>query len=134
MYEILDHEADVGVKGYGKNWEQAFQEAAKAMFSLMTDLDKIKPRKTLEIEAESDEIDTLFIEFLNELLYLQSIHEMIFSEFKIKIKNNKLKGKIKGQKIKEDTELRTEVKAATYAGLKAKQENNQKIVQCILDV
>ncbi len=44
-YEQFEHKADVGVRGYGKTIEEAFENGAKAMFSIMVNIAKIEPKK-----------------------------------------------------------------------------------------
>ncbi len=41
-FEIVDHTADVGIIAYGANMNQAFANAAKALFSLITELDDVE--------------------------------------------------------------------------------------------
>ena len=41
-YEIIDHTADIGAKAYGKNLSEAFENAAKAMFDIITDKSEIE--------------------------------------------------------------------------------------------
>ena len=41
-FEILDHTADIGIIAYGADIRQAFTNAARALFSLITELDDIK--------------------------------------------------------------------------------------------
>ena len=40
-FEILDHTADVGIIAYGADLRQAFANAARALFSLITELDDV---------------------------------------------------------------------------------------------
>lgn len=138
MYEILEHEADVGVRGWGQTWEEAFESAAKGMFSVMTDVNRISPENNFDIKVDGKDIETLFVGFLNELLYMKDVEENLFSEFDVKIEKNekyRLKGQVKGEEIKPGKhELETEVKAATNFGLKSGEKDGKKYVQCILDV
>jgi len=50
-YEILDHTADAGVRGIGKTVEEAFCEAARGMFSLMVDLERVEPKEAMKVEV-----------------------------------------------------------------------------------
>ena len=52
-FEHFEHRADIGVKGIGKTLVQAFEEAGRAMFEVMTDIKKIKPKtKAARIPGE----------------------------------------------------------------------------------
>jgi SHS2 domain-containing protein len=134
MYEFFEHEADVGIRGIGSSLEEAFAEAARAMFSVMVDIDKVKPIKSIEIACKAENDEELFIEFLNKLLAEATINEMVFSSFIVQIRDHELTGTAKGEKLDpERHDIKTEVKAATYSQLRVERDE-EFIVQCIVDV
>ena len=135
-FENFEHKADIGVRGMGKTIEEAFQEAAKAMFSIECNLEKVKKVKKVKISCSAENVEELFVEWLNALLAQSSVHEMMFSEFRVEIENNKLKGEALGEKLNKNQELKTEIKAATYSQLKVFEDRKNKrfIAQCIVDV
>lgn len=140
MYELFEHEADVGIRGIGKTLEKAFEEAAKALFSVEVDIKKVKARKTVKVSCEAENIEELFVEWLNALLTKASITDMVFSQFNVKIEKKKdgfkLEGTAKGEKINPRKHgTKDEVKGATYAELKVYQDKKKRwIAQCIVDV
>ena len=139
-YKFLEHQADVGILGIGKSWEESFQESAKAMFEVMFNIKKIKLEKEIIIKVKANSLENLFVKLLNELLAQADIQELIFSNFNIAI--NKSNGEsvsltctAKGDSFNLDKyEIKTEVKAATYSGLKLYEKENQFYSQCVLDV
>ena len=137
-YELLDHEADIGIRGYGNTIEEAFENGAKAMFSVMIDLDEVNPEKNVEIKCEAPDLETLFIEWLNELLTKKDIEEMSFSEFKVEINKNDLytlKGVASGERFDQKKHKpKIEVKAATYSGLKIGKKDEKIYIQCVVDI
>lgn len=139
-YEHFEHEADIGIRGKGKTIEEAFQEAAKALFNVEVDIKKIKAVKKIKIECEASNIEELFVEWLNSLLSQASLHEMVFSKFKVKIiknRNFEIKGFAMGEKLNaKKHNIKDEVKGATYSQLKVYQDKKTKlwISQCIVDV
>jgi len=139
MYKYLEHEADIGIEATGNTVEEMFEQGAKALFEVMTDIKKIKPLKKATIKCKAPQIDLLFIEWLNMLLAQKDIKEILFSNFKItKIKKQKenylLEAIASGEKINlKKHNLKLEVKAATYAGLKYIKTKKHKIT-CIVDV
>lgn len=139
-FELLEHKADMGIRGYGNSFGEAFQEAAKAMFSIMVELENVQGKEKFEIKIEENSLEKLFVKWLNELLYLSDAKHFLFREFKIKDigerKNTfSLTATAFGEKLnaKKHT-LNTEVKAATYSGLKVKKEGDVCIAQCVVDV
>ena len=134
MYELFEHKADIGIRGIGSSLEEAFAEGAKAMFSVMVDIDKVKPVKSIAIACSAENDEELFVEFLNRLLAEATINEMVFSKFIVQIRDHGLKGTAKGEKLNfEKHNIKTEVKAATYSQLKI-ERNKKFIAQCIVDV
>ena len=137
MYELFEHTADIGVKGIGDTLEESFEETAKAMTSILVDINKIEPKKTVKITAEADSIEELLFEFLNEVLAQIDIEGMIFKKFKItKMENNKLEAELTGEQLNpKKHHAKTQVKAATYSQLKVyKDEKGHWVSQCIVDV
>ena len=139
MYKLLPHKADIIIKGTGKSIEEAFCEAAKAMFSVMVELKDVKPVGEVAIRITAEGRKELFILWLNELLSEASLQNVLFCEFQVKIKKAGnmlvLHGLAKGEKIDpKKHRLKTEVKGATYSGLKVAKENSMFIAQCVVDV
>jgi len=138
MYEYFDHKADIGIRGFGATLEEAFQEAAKAMFGVMGKIEKVIKKGKISIECEADDEAGLLTEFLNALLAEADINSMFFSDFKVEIKkddNYKLTGWAYGEKRDPDRhELKLEVKAATYSNLKVEKQGNKFMAQCVVDV
>jgi SHS2 domain-containing protein len=139
-YEQFEHQADVGIRGYGETIEEAFENGARAMFSVMVNLEKVEPKKEIKIECEASNLEELFVEWLNKLLSEAGIENLVFSDFKItKIKkinsSYKLLGFARGEELNLEThEPKVEVKAATYSQLKVEKKENQYMVQTVVDV
>ena len=135
-YDYFDHKADMGIIGIGTTLPEAFEQAAKAMFDLMYDVEKVKPLEEIQIECEANNPEELFVEWLNALLAQANIHELALGEFQVKqIKGVRLVGGAKGEPLDPQRHnAKTEVKAATYAMLKVEREGEKYIVQCVVDV
>lgn len=138
-YKYLEHQADIGILASGKSFENAFEEGAKAMFNLMINVKEIKPKKEILIECSAESLDGLFVEWLNELLSQIDIKDLYFSRFKVTILEGEgdflLKAKASGEKLnKKKHQIKTEVKAATYSGLKVWKQKAKYNVQCVLDI
>ena len=139
-YEQFEHQADVGIRGYGEVLEEAFENGARAMFNVAVNLEKVESKKEIKIECEAPNLEELFIEWLNKLLSEAGIENLVFSDFKIreikKVNSGyKLLGLARGEKLNlEKHEPKVEVKAATYSQLKVEKKENQYIAQTIIDV
>jgi SHS2 domain-containing protein len=139
-FKYLDHEADVGIRAEGASVEEAFCEGARAMFNVMADLDQVAQTKRVEITCESDTMALLFVQWLNELISVADVEGMLFSRFeipKIASKNGRflIRGTAYGETIDPARhKLKTEVKAATYSGLRYEVLAGRHVVQCVVDL
>ena len=55
-YEYFDVMADVGYKAYGETLDESFENAALALFEVMTDTSKVKCIVERRISIESEDI------------------------------------------------------------------------------
>jgi SHS2 domain-containing protein len=67
-YAYFDHEADMGIVGYGKTQEAAMESAAEATFALMADLEEIKPTRAVEVNFDEPDPEFALVIWLNRLL------------------------------------------------------------------
>jgi len=134
-FEILNHTADVGIIAYGADMNEAFANAAKGMFSLITELENVEEVIHRDIELTAPDQETLLVGWLNELIYLFDVENIIFKRFDItQLSNTHLKARSYGHKV--DTSrhrLKMGVKAATYHMLKIDKSNGSR-VQVLFDI
>jgi len=134
-FEFIDHTADVGIIAYGTGISQAFSNAARALFSLITELDSIKEVLYRDIELTAPDKESLLVEWLNELIYLFDTENIIFKRFDVTVLNDgRLRARGYGEKVDSlRHRLKTGVKAATYHMLKVNKGNGYR-VQVIFDI
>jgi len=135
-YEFINHTADVGIKVWGESLESLFENTAYSMFDILTELDKVKAKKSLRVEIEGKRIDELLVDWLRILLYKFNGEEYLLREFNIEeISKKGLKAKVRGEKLNLSRHtLKTEIKAATYHGLQVKKTGQGWEAQVIFDV
>jgi len=122
-YELIDHTADVGVIAYGKTLSEAFEYAAKAMFDIITDNSEIESIGQYNIKLEAPDLEQLLVDWLSELLFLNSAKNLVFGFFKVYLdeKNNSLTATIFGDKYDiSKHKIGAEIKAVTYHILEVK--------------
>ena len=122
-YELVDHTADVGIKAYGKTLSEAFENAAKGMFDIITDNSEIENIGQYNIELEAPDLEQLLVDWLSELLFLNSAKNIVFGFFKVELddKKNKLSAKVFGEKFNiSKHKAGAEIKAVTYHMLNVK--------------
>lgn len=134
-YETFDHEADIGIRGCGDTMEEAFANAAIALYSVIVKIDAVDPRESRSLSVHAPDPELLLVEWLNALLAVSDIERMVFSRFDVKIDGTALIGTAWGERLDKDRhEAHVEVKGATYHMLSVKQEHGVYVAQCVVDV
>jgi SHS2 domain-containing protein len=136
-FEIINHTADVGVVAYGANLSQAFTNAARALFSLITEPESVEETLSWDIELRAPDEESLLVEWLNELIYLFDTEHILFRRFEIsELGGGRLKARGYGERVNSSRhQLKTGVKAATYHMLSVSQdEDNVYRVKVIFDI
>jgi SHS2 domain-containing protein len=134
-FEIINHTADVGIIAYGADIKQAFANAAKALFSLITEPEDVDEVLHRDIELTATDQESLLVEWLNELIYLFDAENIIFKRFDIiQLNHTRLKARSYGEKVnKAKHKIKIGVKAVTYHMLKVDKTDGCK-VQVIFDI
>jgi len=134
-FEILDHTADVGIIAYGTDITQAFANAARALFSLIAELDNVAEVLHRDIEVTAPDIESLLVEWLNELIYRFDTEYILFKRFDItRLSHTQLNARNYGEKVdRSKHKLKTGIKAATYHMLKVDCRNDCQ-VQVLFDI
>jgi len=139
-FEFLEHTADTYVAAHGKTLEEAFSNAALAMFETMTDTNKIDPQIKKNIEVEAEDEYALLYSWLEALLVKFELEGMVFSKFEVqKIVDNKdnfkLVSTIWGEKFDENKHSqKVAVKAATYHLMEIIKDIDKVTLMFLLDI
>ena len=135
-YEFLDHTGDLGIRVWAANVEEIFQEAARALFDIITDLDKVEVRITREVTVQGPGRDELLVTWLSELLYLHEVEGLLFCDFELtEIGERGAKGMAMGEEFDEGRHaIKTSIKAVTYHQLEIKEKDGLWQAQVIFDI
>ena len=135
-YEIFDHTADIGIRVKGKDLKELFKNAGLALFQISSrkQFTKNKKHTVITIKQKAENLEELFINWLNELLSLSAAKGLIFYNIKInKLEENSLEALCMASDIG-NYKVHTEIKAATYHELKIEEIKEGWQVEVILDV
>jgi len=139
-FEFLEHTADVLISAHGASLEQAFENAALAMFEVMTDTKKINTIEKDTVEVEAEDEYALLYSWLEALLVKFEVNGMLCSKFEILgLEDNsegfKLKANVWGEKFNaEKHPQKVAVKAVTYHRMEIIKEHDKVTVEFILDI
>jgi SHS2 domain-containing protein len=138
-YHYLEHTADLGIQGIGATPQEAFGEGAQAMLATMANVAKVKCKQSYPLQCTAPDIPSLFVEWLNEILYQREVNDALFGSAHVTRleqteKEWMLEGIACGEPLDpERHETYIEVKAATYSGLEYI-PGEKYTIQCVLDV
>ena len=135
QWEHFPHDADVGVRGWGATPAEAFEQAACAMTAVVTRAE-VNPKVAVRVSCQAPDLELLFVEWLNAIIYEMAVRNMLFGRFSVRIEDDRLEGTLWGEPV--DVERHApacEPKGATYTALKvAKDADSRWSAACIVDV
>ncbi len=117
-WEHFEHEADIGVRGFGATPAQAFEQAALALTAVVTDPADVVGRETVAIECEAADLELLLAQWLNALVYEMAVRRMVFGRFAVTLDGTRLHATATGEPVDVARHRpAVEVKGATYTAL-----------------
>ena len=134
-YEYFEATADIGIRAYGNDMNEAFENAGLAIFNIISDTSLIIPERKIEFEVASEDDVSLLYDFLEELLFYHETEFMLFSRFDVEIDDGfHLKAVIYGEEIDWDRhERKTEIKAITFHKMEVNKTDHVEL-QAIVDL
>jgi len=139
-YKFLEHTADVYIAAYGVDLAEAFENAAVAMFDVITDVEKVNPEIEDYVEVSGEDEYALLYNWLEALLVKSEVKGMLYSKFEIRELNRenggfRLKAKVWGEKFNPEKHVqKVGVKAVTYHQMEITREKGKTVAKFILDI
>ena len=135
-WEHFEHEADIGVRGYGRTMAEAFEQAALAMTAIITNPADIKPDVMIEVSRFEMDPELLFVDWLNAIVYEMSTRHMLFSRYELRIEEGRHEAQLFGEIIDRlRHEQVVEIKGANYTEIRVVETGaNGWLAQCVVDV
>ncbi|MFH0826804.1 MAG: archease [Candidatus Omnitrophota bacterium] len=135
-FELIEHTADIGIRVKAGSLDELFRKAAFAMFQMIAEPKgpTTQAAEEIPIKLNAENIEQLFVNWLNELLSLSATKELIFTSFKVLLlEHNRLETVACGAPM-EDFRINAEIKAATYHELKLEETASGWAAEVIFDV
>ncbi|MCE4606790.1 MAG: archease [Desulfurococcales archaeon] len=138
-FTTREHTADELIEARGRSLEEAFEQAAEAVFEVITDTSRVSCSEEVEVTVEGYDLENLLYRWIEELLYYLDVEGLVFSGFKVNgISGNDsyaLTGKVCGERFNpERHEHRTIVKAMTYAEMSIRREGSCWVLTFVVDI
>ena len=130
----FEHDADIGVIGRGATLEQAFEDAARAMFAIMTDPDEVRPLLSLKMEFVEADTELALASWLNRLLGEARSRGLALGRFRLRRDGERWSGEAAGEPWRAELERGVEVKGATLTMLSVRPADGGWEARCVVDV
>jgi len=132
-YRFLEHTADIKFQSAGKTLDEVFENAVLAVSNYLSRGSQIKSIKGKIISASGTDMESLFYNFLDELIYLLDAENFVVAKAKVTIRGFNLHAELFGDKASNYKDL-DHIKAATYAEMFIKKTKSGWKAQAVLDV
>jgi SHS2 domain-containing protein len=138
-FRYIDHVSDAMVEAYGRTLGEAFSHSARALVNLVCNVSKVDPDKIVTIETTGFDRKSLLYNWLEKVLLVLLIDNIILAKFEVKIKRHKDKyylfSTCKGDDfLRQKHEYKVEVKAITYHGMKITNKKGKVIIRFLVDL
>ena len=136
-WETFAHGSDVGVRGFGDDAAEAFANAAMALTSVIVDPDLVRPLRAVRISCAGQDIEILFLDWLNAVVSRMAIEGLLFGRYEVAIGEGALEGVALGEPVDRGRHRpAVEVKGATLTELKVAPSpaDGRWVAQCVVDV
>lgn len=141
-YEIIEEitHADIAVRVKGTSLDELFVKSGRALISEMVENPgDISPLIIKEGNLSGNNIELIYFEFLNEILFFKDAESLLLLPEFVKIYddtvNLKCDYKLWGEKIiREKHIFKVDVKAVTMHGLRIYKENDLFVAETVFDV
>ena len=132
----FEHRADIGVEGHGATPAEAFEQAALALTAIICDPARVVPLRSMSITCAEPDLELLFVDWLNALIFRMAAERMLFSRFRVEIHDGRLRAEIAGEPVEpERHHPAVEVKGATYTALSVRPApGGGWCARCVVDV
>lgn len=118
-YTLIDHTADLGIRVRASGLRELFQEAATALFDLVTDRARVAQTAVRTLEVQGRDRPDLMVNWLRELLYLWNGDRLLVARTRVDALDE---GRLTARVWTADYDprrhvLHHEIKAVTYHGI-----------------
>jgi SHS2 domain-containing protein len=136
FYTVFEHTADVGIEVTAGSREDLFVNSALAMTDLMFDPAPEGASESRLVMVVGEKPDELLIAWLNELLYIFCVEQLVFTGFSdVKLTDSMFMARASGERIDFDRHrVEMEIKAATYHGFSIEPDGEGFKARIIFDV
>jgi len=130
--EEVEHTADRAFRVRGRNLAELLENAARTMVTLDGEPSAGESVVRREIEIEGHDRETLLVNWLNEILYLEQTHHEFYDHFLLSdVTDIHLRARLDGRRLEHSV---TSIKAVTFHNLQIKETPEGLEATIVVDV
>ncbi len=132
----FEHTADMGLEGRADTLAELFEAMGEGLAEVICPRRSVKKQKRLQIRVESENVESLLVDYLAELLGLFNLKKLLIARVSVeRIDETSVAAEVVGEPYDPARhELGDEIKAVTYHQLKVAREGDGWIGRVILDI
>ena len=131
-FQEIEHTADWAFRAHGRDLAQLFANAARGMFELQGSTKSGETSVARGVAVSGVDRETLLVNWLNELLYLQETQHETYSHFEImEISDTHLRACVHGRPSRPEGKL---IKAVTFHDLEVRRSEDGWEAAIVVDV
>lgn len=136
MFEILEHTADIGFRAEAGSLRRLFEIAAEALVAMTMETDNIESRESYPLSAEGDCRESLFVNWLNEVVYYIDGRRLAMRNFEVHgLQSIRVTGEARGEPRDPARHPgKLIIKGVTYHQLKIEQGRTGWFCEVYLDI
>ena len=131
-FEEIEHTADRAFRVAGRDMAGLLENAARAMQALDGARPAGKVSATRVLEVEGVDRESLLVNWLNELLYLEQTHQIVCERFRVdEVKGHRLRARVETLECGRN---HIHIKAVTFHNLKVRETSQGLEAEIVVDV
>lgn len=131
---MLEHPGDIMIRAIGKDVAELFANMSKGMMAFLYGEEAVQQfvgDKREVIELKADDRESLFVDWLSELLFLSNTNYRLYGEVKVLELNDQ---HVKTEVSSCPAQAVDDIKAVTYHGLKIEEKEGQWEAVVVFDI
>jgi len=139
-FRFLEHVSDVFIEAWGDSLEEAYTQAARAFYEVVSSMDGVEPRVERVLEVEGADLEELLYNFIESLIILFDSEGFLASEVEVVGMGRRdggfgLRARLRGEPYDPARHRHgTHVKGVTYHMMEVESEPPVKRVRLLLDI
>ncbi len=142
-FEFFDHTADVGVRITAPTPGKLISEALRAFYAILLEEEcrsRIHAREERAVDLRAPDGETAVVDLLNELIYRFDAETLLLPVIELddvilESAEGRIRGRLSGERFDPARHsLSTEIKAATYHGLRLEKSDRELVLEVIFDL